>query len=123
MKNLLVLFLITTFSVGAQNIVVECGQPNTIYHKSITVVDTLRFTCAKTLLIQDSAVLYVFKVEGSGLIKRGGIGGAPTINGIDRFVDDANPMVVLVGCEGDFSNVEIGSNIDLVTITELCNDE
>jgi hypothetical protein len=125
-KTFIILLFCT--STYAQVLNIDCDSTNVITalntpdSSNIVVVDELMFSCAKILLIQDNAVLYVFSLQGTGKIIRGGKGGAPTVNGIDRFEGDANPMIVLIGCEGEFNNLEIGENIDIVKITDWCNN-
>ena len=113
MKNIIYILLIFTLSLNAQNLTMSCEVNNTIEHDVIIKVDTLRFDVSKTLLIQDSAILYINVVKGTGRIKRGGRAGAPTVNGIDRFKGDINPKIILMGCPEDFTNLEIEANINI----------
>ena len=115
----LIICILLSFGLNAQNLTMSCEVNNTILHEVIIKVDTLKFDVNKPLLIQDNAILYINVVEGFGYIQRGGIGGAPTVNGIDRFKGDKNPIIKLMGCPGDFTNLKIRENID---IKYYCNN-
>tara|TARA_R110001632_G_scaffold62679_1_gene150428 strand:- start:588 stop:983 length:396 start_codon:yes stop_codon:yes gene_type:complete len=129
-KQILKLFVVLALTqfVFAQEIMVNCETDNVIEAlptpnaDNIKIVDKIIFDCGNTLMLQDNIVLYIWKVEGFGRIIRGGKGGAPTINGVDRFEGDANPMIVLIGCEGAYNDLQVFENIDVVYVTNNCEN-
>lgn len=120
----LIFFIFPILVFSQQNIErlnIDCGVYNTIEKGNHIVIDTLSFNTKSLFLIQDNATLKIKKVIGTGQILRGGIGGAPTVNGIDRYPEDASPTVTLIGCPEDFNSLEIGENIDVVFVFDNCN--
>jgi hypothetical protein len=107
----IIIFLITITSYG-QSLTVECGQNNTISRDVVRVIDTLTFTCARTLLVEDNSVIYIYNVNGIGNIVRSGVAGVKyNAEGLDRIEGDCNPTVILMS---NFSNLTINENIDVV---------
>lgn len=110
MRYLIILLLI----VSSQNYNVECGNDNILRRNEVTQIDTLKFGCARYLLLQDNSVTYINNVYGVGTLKRGDAGGGVRIDslGIDRRIGDANPLVVFWGSPEDY-DIEILENIDV----------
>lgn len=121
MKYLLILF--TCFTFG-QNIEADCSIDFKIRRGEIKTADTLKFETSYLLLMQDNSVMYVWNLQGYGQIYRADAGGGKRIDslGIDRRNGDENPLLILIGCLEDYSNLDVGSNIDVVHITDFCDD-
>ena len=115
MKRLFtILIFLFANSLVCQNLVVTCQGQDIIETRTHHLYETVSFEdCGATLLMRDSSTIKIYRVEGSGFISRGGLATAPTINGIDRFQGDENPMIVFIGCVGDFDSITIGENIDV----------
>lgn len=118
-KYLLLLFYLS--ATPQENYNVECGGDNVLRRNEVTQIDTLKFGCAKTILLQDNSITYIKNVQGLGTLKRGDAGGGvynETL-GIDRRPGDANPTVVFWRCQANY-NIEILDNIHVTYQNQDC---
>ena len=122
-KFTILLFLYTGF-LSSPTLVADCETNRIIQRGEIICVDTLSFTCSRMLPMFDNSIITIYNVVGVGEIIRADSGGGVRIDslGIDRRLGDANPMVILIGCESDFTGLEIGNNIDITEIFDNCEN-
>ncbi len=128
-KLIIMLVLILSTSItysqtdGAVNLFVTCDADNIIRDGQHVYIDTLFFE-SSILLMQDNSTMKIRNIVGTGRIIRGGIGGAPTINGIDRYPTHAPPNITLIGCELKFNSLTIDEEkIQTINILNNCDEE
>lgn len=115
MKKLIyILLLFLSLTAQPQNFIVDCGLTNRIERNTVIEIDTLDFRCAKYLLVQDNAVLYIKTVIGNGIIQRSDAGGGIHVEAlnIDRRPGDANPTIVFWKRPEDYE-VTLSTNLDV----------